>query len=255
MSSKIFFRGTIDQAKDMIRQLSQMLTGSRPDRDGIARGVFLAVGVAALSDVKADFVRKARGGTGEDGVKWAPLKPETIANRRVGPGDIKRDPAIAQREKIRKREFKKAFSRYLAGGLSDHAARNKAAHVAGIRATRETGKTKVKTLGYRDVEILRDTGVLLNSLSPGQLSGDSYSLPTGDGGEQQVFDLAANGVVVGTNVLYSATHQYGDSKRNIPARPFLPERPPEVWRQRWLDAALRALEAGAKILMLGGYRA
>lgn len=250
--SKVFFSGTIDQAKGVIRQLSQMLTGQRPDRAGVARGVFLAVGVAALSDVKADFVRKARGGTGEDGVKWQPLKPETIANRRVGPRDIKTDPAIKLRENIRKREFKKALGRYIAGGLSESEARSKANHVAGIRATRETGKTKTQTLGYRNVEILRDTGVLLNSLSPGQLSNGNYTKPTGDGGTNQVFDVCANGVIVGTNVIYSATHQYGDRTRNIPARPFLPERPPEVWRQRWLDVALRALDAGARILLSGG---
>ncbi len=253
MSSKIYFRGTIDQAKDAIRQLAQMLVGARPDRAGVARGVFLAVGVAALSDVKADFVRKARGNTGEDGVKWDPLSPKTIANRRVGPRDIKNDEHIANRERIRKQEFRKAYGRYRAGGLSEEEARKKANHVAGIRATLRTGRTKVKTLGYRDVDILRDTGVLLNSLSPGQLVGDSYSKPSGDGGLDQIFDLATNGVVVGTNVLYSATHQYGDAKRNIPARPFLPERPPEVWRQRWLNAALRALEAGAR-LILGGNR-
>lgn len=33
--------------------------------------------------------------------------------------------------------------------------------------------------------------------------------------------LAGDQVEVGSNMIYAATHQFGDEKRNIPARPFL----------------------------------
>jgi phage virion morphogenesis protein len=33
--------------------------------------------------------------------------------------------------------------------------------------------------------------------------------------------LAGDRVEIGSNMIYAATHQFGDEKRNIPARPFL----------------------------------
>ncbi|OPZ64962.1 MAG: Phage virion morphogenesis family protein [bacterium ADurb.Bin478] len=35
------------------------------------------------------------------------------------------------------------------------------------------------------------------------------------------FVVHPDSVEIGTNVIYGATHQYGDAKRNIPARPYL----------------------------------
>jgi len=65
-----------------------MLIGQHPDEQGIARGVFFALGVAALSDIKSDYVRKARGETGEDGTRWPPLSPKYLAyGRRFGKGE------------------------------------------------------------------------------------------------------------------------------------------------------------------------
>jgi hypothetical protein len=250
--ARVYFQGTRSQAKRLARRLVLMLTGREADSFYIARGVFMAFGLAALMDIKADFVTKARGGTGEDGAKWAPLKPGTIANRRVGPGDIKSDPAIKEREKIRKAAYKKHLARMLLS-LPEGEAKKRAAQLAGREATQKTGKTKIDTLGGRSVEILRDTGVLLNSLSPGEMTdpGPSavYSPPRGDGGSEQVFSLFENGVMVGTNVLYAATHQNGDAARGIPARPFLPTgEVPEAWEQRWMDVGLQALEVGARML-------
>lgn len=47
---------------------------------------------------------------------------------------------------------------------------------------------------------LRDDSILINSIVP---------------------KIEGNKVRIGTNNKYAATHQYGDKKRNIPARPFL----------------------------------
>ncbi|MGL4224621.1 MAG: phage virion morphogenesis protein [Vibrio sp.] len=35
------------------------------------------------------------------------------------------------------------------------------------------------------------------------------------------YEAAANEVLIGTNLVYAATHQFGDDERNIPARPYL----------------------------------
>lgn len=255
MSERVYFRGGRSEARAVARSLVALLVGREPDRLGVARGVLLSVGLAALSDIAADYVRKARGLTGEDGVKWQPLKPETIARRRVGPRDMK-DASIKEREQIRQAAYKRHLKRLLLS-LPPDAAAAKAKQLAGQEATRRTGKTKVQTLGGRQVEMLRDTGVLLNSLSPGQLSSSgpdaAYTPPGDEGGEAQVLETLAGGVIVGTTVEYAATHQYGDRLRGIPARPFLPEREaPLEWRERWARAAERALQQGAKRLYEAG---
>lgn len=97
MADVVYFRGGKQQARELIRSLTGMLTGKAPDTLGIAQGVFLSIGFAALHDIHDDYVRKARGGTGEDGVKWEPLKPATIAARRVTKKDKNKYPEIADR--------------------------------------------------------------------------------------------------------------------------------------------------------------
>ena len=41
-------------------------------------------------------------------------------------------------------------------------------------------------------------------------------------------DWSETEAIVGTNAIYAATHQFGDSQRNIPARPFLGVGPRDV---------------------------
>ena len=66
--------------------------------------------------------------------------------------------------------------------------------------------------------------------------------------------IGAGEVIVGTNVIYASTHQNGDAKRKIPARPFLPDEDhpvPQVWWDRWGRLANKALVASATILFRG----
>jgi hypothetical protein len=256
--ARCYFRGSRSEARQLVSSLVLALTGHGPDTQQIARGVFLAVGFAALSDIKDDFVRKARGGTGEDGVKWAPLKRETIAyGRRAGPNDPKgkkggRGLLTAAQNKRWKKIFGGALARLLLS-LPEGEAKARAAQIAWATLKREGAKTKLDVLGSRSVEILRDTGILLNSLSPGQLGGGSagmtYRKPGGDGGDEQIFETIANGVIVGTNVPYASVHQDGSTKKKIPARPFLPKgNAPAVWRERWLAVGRAAIFAGLKML-------
>jgi hypothetical protein len=275
----IYFRGGRQLARQLASRLVGMVTGREPDTLGIGRGVFTAVGFAALSDIKADFIRKAKGQPGEDGQTWAPLSPKTIARRRIGPGD-KRIPHIAARLQAEKDAAKAARQKFdadtkrrrdrlaarFALSMPPSEARKRADEQ--IKAERKeadfrlrgqialanaTGKRRWEILAQRQVDILRDTGVLLNSLSPGQISGDGpgivYQPPGGDGGDKQVFSLFDSGVIVGTTVKYAKTHQEGDASRKIPARPFLPTRGvPQVWLDRWADAGQVALAEGARQL-------
>lgn len=265
----INFRGSRADVSRIAQQLAGILSGREPDTMGIGRGFLLALGFAVLSSVKEAYVIKARGGTDAMGVRWPKLKPQTIANRRVGPRDVRSSALIREREKIRKRELAsikrefarqegRLFERFLLS-LDAKEARKRARQIASARATRATGLTKVQTLGGRLVEILRDLGILLNSFSPGMLSGEGpnavYTKPSGEGGDEQIFDVSPGLLIAGSNVAYSATHNFGDPSRNIPRRQILPDNEsqvPEVWWEDWLDVAVRSLEAGTRLLFSQG---
>lgn len=267
--SKVYFRGSRADARRIVHSLGAILAGRMRDSLGIARGVFLAIGFAALSDIKADFIRKARGGVGEDGEKWPPLSPEYLAyQRRFGPGEkaeLKAAAGVGKAQrfgvggnkglltKAQQKRWKTIFAQSLARlllSMPPAQAKARAGQIAWATLKREGAKTLLDVYGHRTVEILRDTGILFNSLSPGEITGSgptsTYKKPSGDGGQQQIFETISNGVVVGTNVPYAASHNYGDSKRGIPKRQFLPEQPPPAWLDRWADAANDALLAGAR---------
>src|SRR5690606_373949 len=120
-------------------------------------------------------------------------------------------------------------------------------------------RTKLQVYGRRDVEIMRDTGVLLNSLSPGRLTQSGYSKPAGEGGAGQIFELGMASVIVGPNVAYAAAHNYGHPARpKLPRRQFLPDdesQIPESWWQDWLEVGLGALEIASRKLFASGGKA
>lgn len=334
MPDVVYARMGRQQAKELVRSLAGMLTGRVPDTLGIAQGVFLSIGFAALYDIHQAYKVKSRGGTGEDGIKWDPLKPATIAARRITKKDKIKYPAIAERlaaEQRARKEASKSFTQQTNDKLkwfderaaqrlkevdqqlrplinrfklslpdddavaaakqriarrkallrdqiaterkalaSRRATERKAADF-GLRGkfavTRVTGQSRVSILSQREVDILRDTGVGLASLSLGVLShkgpGATYTKPTSEaqteagrikreGGGQQIFEPLKDGIIIGTNVPYMAKHQTGDPSKNLPARPFLPERVPVEWAQRWAEAGLEALQAGVNLLFQAG---
>lgn len=129
----IVFRGTAAQLRQVLATLPAILAGRAPDLHGIAKALQLRLGNALLSQIHQDFVVKSRGGTGRDGVKWAPLRPETIARRKRTRADV--------------------------------AAGNRARRAA-VAAGRKR-PTVVDLYGGRQVDILRDTNALFRSLTPG----------------------------------------------------------------------------------------
>jgi hypothetical protein len=93
----------------------------------------------------------------------------------------------------------------------------------------EGARTLLDKYGNRQVEILRDTGLLLNSLSPG-VSSSEQILRTGPGE-----------VVVGTNRKGAAAHHYGVPGR-LPQRRLWPE--PSRWPSSWWAELVEQARAG-----------
>lgn len=266
--AKIYFHGNREQAKQVAIKLRDTLTGGSPDPRGIAKGVFLTLGFLALTDIKDDFIRKASGGTGEDGAKWPPLSREYLAyGRRFGPGEQKKlkDAAGLGRQHRHApgdkkglltapqlKRWRKLYATYLNRlllSLPPKEAASRAAQFAWVDIKKEGAQTKINVFGGRTVQILRDTGILLNSLSPGKITGGDqkeYQKPGRDGGEEQIFETIRNGVVVGTNVPYAAIHNYGQPGK-MPKRQFIPEVVPQVWLDRWAAGAEQALLEAAKL--------
>lgn len=272
---RIAFNGTRADVRQQARRLAAILAGAEPDTQGVARGFLLALGFGALSDIKDAFITKARGGSDEMGIQWPPLSKEYLAyGRRFGsgeqaalkkaaglgkghryaPGDKKGLLSAGQLKRWRQ-IYASRLARFLLS-MDEGAAKGRAAQIAWATLKREGAQTKLEVYGNRTVDILRDTGILFNSLSPGMLGGigpdATYTKPTGNGGDEQVFDLGAGSVAVGTTVEYAAAHNFGGPK--MPRRQFLPDsgdQVPDVWWERWFGIAIKALEAGAAMIYRG----
>lgn len=262
----VHFRGSRSECKEIAHRLAGILSGRESDDLGVAKGVHAAIGFAALSDIKQDFIRKSRGETGEDGVKWKRLSKEYLAygrrfgrgeqatlkssaglgkGHRYGPGETK---GLLTKEQLAR--WRQLFAMHFARlrlSLDDDEAKARAAMIAWAKLKSEGAKTKLEVYGNRQVDIGRDTGVLLNSLSPGELANSgrytTYAKPTGDGGAEQVFELLGNGVIVGSNVKYAAAFNK--------LRPFIPEdgKIPATWQDRWLEVANQGVLVGLRMLL------
>lgn len=241
-NATVTIRSSRADVRRTVRQTVAALAGG-PDPGGVARGLQLRLGVALLSKVQQAFIVKSRGGVGEDGIQWQPLKRATIAQRRTSAGERKalgitgkrvRGLLTADEDKRWRRIFATRKSYFMAKfGLSDAAASERAAKIAWATLKAEGAKTKLEVLGNRQVDILRDTGELFRSLSPGVDA-------TPSGADGQIFETPPGQVIVGTNK--KPWHHTGIPGK-LPARPLWPTdgRLPVAW---W-DALLRVIQMGA----------
>lgn len=243
VSEFIRVRLTRQQVEGRIRRSIAAVLGRVPDPDGTVHGLLMRLGVRLLSLIQADFVTLSRGGTSTWGIKWAPLKPATIAQRRTSRAELKSLGITGRRvrgfltpaeDRIWRRIFATRLAWLRAHGMSEGAAKGRAAAIAWTALKAMGAKTKLEVLGSRVVDVLRDTSELFRSLSPGFEDQPSNA----DG---QIFQVEPGRVTVGTNK--KPWHHAGNPARNLPARPFWPtdgNLPPE-WRDALLQTLLRGL--------------
>ena len=210
----------------------------------VANAMMVRCGMTALGHIKDAFIVKSRGGTDECGERWAPLKPETIAysrRHRKKPGSPK-DSQLFSRAKrlpwVPKQSIRAGYAPsyalttkqrdrwwelYRQGLAMFKGDKGSAARRAWAISKREGATTIIAQYGNAQVDILRDTGLLLNSLSPGVASAE------------QIFRVLPGEVVVGTNRKWAGTHHRGLPGK-IPQRRLWAE--PNKWSSNWwLDIA------------------
>jgi hypothetical protein len=105
-----------------------------------------------------------------------------------------------------------------------------AAKFAWWKIKQEGANTIIGVFGDTPVDILKDTGLLINSLSPGVVSAE------------RVFRVGPGEVIVGTNRKHAARHHAGDPKRGLPQRRLWPH--PSRWPQDWWGDILDVAKQG-----------
>lgn len=229
----IHVRGTVADVLAVMGTIPQIAAG-QGDLP-LARALLIRMGIAALYRISRAFIVKAAGGTDETGLKWKPLSPSTIAYHRrqlpkpgaknpipKGRGRAAKAPSYALTPKQRENWWR--YYRSYLGRYNDKA---HAARAAWVRVKAEGGTTLMARYGSQPVQILRDTGLLLTSLTPGTYAGGASPPKV----KKQVFDLARGTVIIGTNREWAWTHHKGTAR--IPRRELWPD--PSRWPESWWD--------------------
>jgi hypothetical protein len=245
-TNTVYAKATVAQVRQMVRALPGILNGRIADPTGLVYGLMLRVGMEALSFIKEAFVIKAKGGTDEAGLYWPKLSPKTIAYSRLHPGlNAQRAaakskgrpgrPLLTDKQDEQWRTiFASRVHAYEKQGASNKEAKAHAAATAWTVLKANGATTIIDKYGNTQVEILRDKGFLLNSLSPGTQG------PSGD--PNQVFRVNPGEVIVGTNRAHAGAHHRGVPGK-VPQRRLWPE--PKDWPKTWWGRITGTLQSGA----------
>jgi hypothetical protein len=219
------------QVLRILRQLLQTIENPG-GAGGHVRTLLVRLGLTALAFIRIAFVQKAAGGTDAAGESWKPLSPYTIAYSRRHPGlpvqrgHLAPSAALTAVQRARWWEiYRRSLARYRGSKpeRKAHAAAT-AWHVLKL----EGAETLLQRYGGTSVEILRDTGRLLESLTPGANPNQPPTAPPPV--RDQVFRLERGAVLVGTQRAWAHTHHEG-VPGHIPQRRLWPR--VGMWPAAW----------------------
>lgn len=267
MADEIRITATHRQVTHLVHGAVSSLTGRGAD-SAYSRGIRLRLGMVLLACIQESFLAKASGGTGEDGIQWAPLKPSTIAARPIGQGDVaglksmgitrgkhgygarsqgandldargrlKRGFLTAAQDKRWRMIFAtRKFQMMAQHGMDPGAASARAGAIAWATLKSEGAKTRLQVLGGRTVAIGRNSGRLFNSLSPGAADPDSFPILSMPGAvEDRILREEPGSFTVGSNVDYAGAFHA--------RRPLWPDGElPAAWSQRIAEALTSGIE-------------
>ncbi len=169
------------------------------------------LGIQVLSFAQLDYVTKARGGTGTDGIKWDEVVRATIEHRVRSRAPAKR--IVQQRRDLADQIRTARNSKGKRGKESRKWAKGEIARLIQRRKDLLAKLNDMIDMEWTDYEIGVDHGLQRASAQPG------FTGPDGDGGNVMVIDQA--GITVGYGRSYS---KWFDIRR-----PLLPEVLPVSW--------------------------
>jgi hypothetical protein len=179
-------------------------------RSGVnAEDVLYKAGIITLGRIKKAFVVKSGGGTDEAGERWQPLSPRTIAYRRAKRTKTERGRDARPSQALTKKQQKRWWDLYAQGMAKSQGDKAYAARRAWFILKSEGANTLINKYGSSHVDILRDTGELLNSFQVRIESGD---------------------IVISTDRKGAAAHHSG-VPGCLPQRRLWPD--PSKWPQSW----------------------
>ncbi len=218
-----------EQVQGRIRDLVASVVGKSLKYRSHVAGIKARTAYSWFSLVKQAFIVKSRGGTDDAGIAWPRLTAKYLAyGRRFGRGEeaaLKKAAGLGRGNryapggnkglltKAEQLQWNKIFAgslAYLRAQMPEGEAKARAAQIAWAKLKAMGAKTKLQVYGSRQVEILRDTGVLFNSLSPGQASDNGYT----PANAMQVARDLPGVLAVGTRVDYAKHHNFGAGRRN-----------------------------------------
>lgn len=206
-------RSSKEEIKALIRSLPSILSGRRMDSSGLHETFAAHLAKSLYEQIHDAFLVKSAGGTDSAGIKWKPLKRETIARRPVAYGTVTQlgiggrgEKAFARRERglltaSQNERWKKIFFANfirLKHRVGEDEAKSIAAAMAWNILKSEGAQTKLAVLGNRKVPVLIDSGRLLGSLTPGKVSSSTYH-PS----DEQIYSLRGRILSLGSKVPYA----------------------------------------------------
>lgn len=226
-------RASVHRAIALAAQAASGASSSVPDAVGSMQ---VRVGLAALKNIRSAFVVKARGETDECGLSWPKLAKSTVAYSRRhpnAPARVQQAPSLRAKLAPSAMLTVKQRKRWWALQASVGPAR------AWMILKAEGAKTIIGEYGNMSVLILRSTGLLLNSFSPG-IDPESETIPpTPPPVENQIFTISGE-IIVGTNRKFAGTHHEG--KGHVPQRRLWAE--PSQWPSTWWGDLVDAATTG-----------
>src|ERR1019366_7897354 len=162
----IHVRGSRAEVRRAITLAVQAASGDTAEGREAADALQVRIGMTALGRIKEAFIVKARGGTDAAGLSWPQLSPKTIAYSRRHPGVPKNRSDTRPSWMLSAKQRADWWTAYRTGLAMYKGDRSRAAARAWVIAKAGGAKTLLQTYGATAVEILRDTDLLLNSLSP-----------------------------------------------------------------------------------------
>lgn len=246
--TRVYTSLTKAELRAVLAKLPKIMAGTEPDVHGLGAAFSLGFAIAVYSTISEAFVVKARGGTDEAGISWPPLSREYIAyGRRPGrnfPTTPDLEPSSALTDTQRKRWWA-LYKQSLAWMSEDGVPKKGRAAARAWKKGKEEGmQSKLDKYGDTEVEILRDTGILLNSLSPTILMGANAHAGLNESGSDQETRYSDGRLTVGTTCAYAKYHHY--DKNGVGGkgrRPLWPpdDEIPDAWTRDWTEAGLQAL--------------